>query len=159
MKTSIHKALEYAYPTSTTATEQGFGKTGCWFVAEYTYLDDKPCEEYSKQVVKAFPGDEDGRVEALRLWKHLAHPVNVWSCQTMRHPLWVEEKRIDGMTFEEYCNDVPRVIADATRDGVKGEAYTYHHMTRGMFNGKTSTRYKPLNNMDLYEYAKRKFGR
>ena len=26
------KLIEYAYPTSTTATKNGYGKTGCWFV-------------------------------------------------------------------------------------------------------------------------------
>jgi hypothetical protein len=29
------KLVEYAYPTSTTATKAGYGKTGCWFVALY----------------------------------------------------------------------------------------------------------------------------
>lgn len=29
------KLIEYAYPTSTTATKAGMSKTGCWFVALY----------------------------------------------------------------------------------------------------------------------------
>jgi hypothetical protein len=29
------KLIEYAYPTSTTATKQGYGETGCWFVSLY----------------------------------------------------------------------------------------------------------------------------
>ncbi len=29
------KLIEYAYPSSTTATKAGYGKTGCWFVALY----------------------------------------------------------------------------------------------------------------------------
>jgi hypothetical protein len=67
------------------------------------------------------------------------------------------QARIDGMTFEEYCNDVDRVTADATAAGVKGESYVHHFMTKGQFNGKTVVRYKPLNNMDLYEFAKQKY--
>jgi hypothetical protein len=29
------KLIEYAYPSSTTATKNGYGKTGCWFVSLY----------------------------------------------------------------------------------------------------------------------------
>lgn len=29
------KLVEYAYPSSTHATKEGFGKTGCWFVSLY----------------------------------------------------------------------------------------------------------------------------
>jgi hypothetical protein len=29
------KLIEYAYPTSTTAVKNGYGKTGCWFVSLY----------------------------------------------------------------------------------------------------------------------------
>lgn len=29
------KLIEYAYPSSTTATKAGMGKTGCWFVSLY----------------------------------------------------------------------------------------------------------------------------
>lgn len=29
------KLIEYAYPTSTHATNEGYGKTGCWFIAMY----------------------------------------------------------------------------------------------------------------------------
>ena len=61
------------------------------------------------------------------------------------------------MTLEEYCNNPEQVKADAKAAGVKGEAYTHYHMTNGRYNGKTSTRYKELNNMDLYQFAKKKF--
>lgn len=33
------KLIEYAYPTSTHATKEGFGKTGCWFVVLYPSLE------------------------------------------------------------------------------------------------------------------------
>ncbi len=29
------KLIEYAYPTSSHAEKQGYGKTGCWFVSLY----------------------------------------------------------------------------------------------------------------------------
>lgn len=29
------KLIEYAYPSSITATKNGYGKTGCWFVSLY----------------------------------------------------------------------------------------------------------------------------
>ena len=29
------KLIEYAYPTSTTATKAGYGETGCWFIRLY----------------------------------------------------------------------------------------------------------------------------
>lgn len=64
---------------------------------------------------------------------------------------------IGGVSFEEYCNDVERVIREATADGLRGAPYVHYKMTKGKFNGKTETRYKPLNNLDLYEYAKRKY--
>ena len=64
---------------------------------------------------------------------------------------------IDGARFEDYCQDAPRVMREAMADGLRGESYTHYKMTKGKFNGKTETRYKPLNNMDLYEYAKRKY--
>ena len=70
--------------------------------------------------------------------------------------------KINGLTFEEYCQDPMRVYHDAMADGLRGEAYTHYFTARrgkmrGCFNGKTETRYKPLNNLDLYEYAKRKY--
>lgn len=33
------KLVEYAYPSSTHATKQGFGKTGCWFVSLYPSVE------------------------------------------------------------------------------------------------------------------------
>lgn len=64
---------------------------------------------------------------------------------------------IDGVSFEDYCQDAPRVMREALADGLRGEAYTHYKSTKGRYNGKTETRYKPLNNLDLYEYAKRKY--
>lgn len=67
------------------------------------------------------------------------------------------EKRIDGQTLIEYCDDPERVRADAIAAGIKGEPFTYHHATRGRYNGKTSTRFKALNNLDLLQFAKQRF--
>jgi len=33
------KLIEYAYPTSTTATKAGYGKAGCWFVRLYPSIE------------------------------------------------------------------------------------------------------------------------
>lgn len=33
------KLVEYAYPSSTTATKAGYGNTGCWFVAIYPSVE------------------------------------------------------------------------------------------------------------------------
>ena len=35
----LSKLIEYAYPSSTTATKNGYGKTGCWFVSLYKTID------------------------------------------------------------------------------------------------------------------------
>ena len=69
------------------------------------------------------------------------------------------EKKIDGKTFWQYTARIDDVIRDATAAGVKGESYVHHFITKGRFNGKTVVRYKPLNNMDLYEFAKQKYAR
>lgn len=70
-----------------------------------------------------------------------------------------DEKRIDGQTLEEYCNDPDRVRADAKAAGVKGKPITKHHTTKGRYNGKTSVTYAELNNLELYNFAKQRFGR
>lgn len=64
---------------------------------------------------------------------------------------------IAGVSFVDYCQDAQRVMREALADGLRGEAYTHYFTTKGRYNGKTETRYKPLNNLDLYEYAKRKY--
>lgn len=69
------------------------------------------------------------------------------------------EIEIDGLTFEQYCNDPDRVRADAIAAGVKGEQYVHYCMTKGRYNGKTRVKYRELNNMDLYLFAKQKYGR
>jgi len=86
---AMHKSLEYAYPTSDIAREQGHRDSGCWFVAEYEYQDDQPCEEYVLRVVGAFAGNESGRDEAIAFWKSIAMATNVWSCKTVRNPHWL----------------------------------------------------------------------
>jgi len=68
-----------------------------------------------------------------------------------------QELRINGLTLTEYCDDTAQVHRDAIADGVKGEAYTHHKSRKGRLTGDTVTRHKPLNNGDLYEYAKRKY--
>jgi len=67
--------------------------------------------------------------------------------------------RINGMTFEEYGNHPEIVRADAIAAGVKGESYLHYQSKKGQFTGKTRTKYKPLNNMDLYRFAKSKYVR
>jgi hypothetical protein len=69
------------------------------------------------------------------------------------------EPRIDGLTLFEYCQDADRVRADAKAAGVKGKPITRHHMTKGCYNGKTSVQYAELDNLELYEFAKAKYGR
>jgi len=68
------------------------------------------------------------------------------------------ETRIDGLTLYEYCENVDRVRADAKAAGVKGKPVTRHHMTKGRYNGKTSVQYAELDNLELYEFAKRRYG-
>lgn len=47
------KIIEYAYPTSTTATNAGYGKQGCWYVKTYDSLDtlhkEKPLAFFTKK--------------------------------------------------------------------------------------------------------------
>ena len=87
----VYKSLNYAFPTSTTATEQGFGDVGCWFVATYSYDEDRPASGYDHSVVAAFAGDSAGREQAIEVWKQLDYPVNVWSCLTQHHPEWISQ--------------------------------------------------------------------
>ena len=61
------------------------------------------------------------------------------------------------MTLEEYCNNPDLVRQDAIAAGIRGEAYTHYLTKKGMFTGKKETRYKELNNMELYQFAKAKF--
>jgi hypothetical protein len=56
------KAIEYAYPTSSFANRNGFGVTGCWYVAIYNKLNDHKAAEYKAisddkaSVLKVFLG-------------------------------------------------------------------------------------------------------
>ena len=61
---------------------------------------------------------------------------------------------IASMTREEYFNDVDLVTSRAIAAGVKGEAYEHHHAAKGRFTGKVTTRYRSLNNLDLFEFGK-----
>ena len=70
-----------------------------------------------------------------------------------------EQTHVDGLTFEEYCNDAERVRADAIAAGVKGAPSKRYHMTDGRYNGKTSVTYAKLDNLELYNFAKQRFGR
>ena len=83
---SVHKSLEYAFPTSENATEHGFGKTGCYIVKQYTY--DRSSLGYSATITHAFPSTDAGRDEAVQAWADTNLPVNVWSCLSGRHPEW-----------------------------------------------------------------------
>lgn len=60
-------------------------------------------------------------------------------------------------TITQYMEDVDRVRADAIADGVQGRPFLHYFMKKGLFTGKVEVRHKPLNNADMYVYAKRKF--
>jgi hypothetical protein len=77
-----HKSLEYAYPTSQNATDCGFGKTGCYLVSTYEYH--APGGGYARTIKQAFAN----RGDAVLYWLSLDLPINVWSCQSTRHPEW-----------------------------------------------------------------------
>jgi len=66
-------------------------------------------------------------------------------------------KTVDGLTFDEYCDDPGRVREDAIADGVKGEPYKHYRSKKGLYTGEINIKYKDLDNGDLYEYAKRKY--
>lgn len=66
-------------------------------------------------------------------------------------------KLIDGLTITQYCEDPDRVRNDADRDGVKGEEYKKYQVVKGQYTGKFTIRHKPLDNMELWQYAKRKY--
>jgi hypothetical protein len=70
-----------------------------------------------------------------------------------------KEKEIDGLSFEEYCDDVDRVRKEAIAAGVKGEAYKHYRTKKGLYTGVIVIKHKPLNNGDLYEFAKSKYER
>ena len=65
--------------------------------------------------------------------------------------------KIDGMTFQEYLDsDNPR--KDAIAEGIQGEPYQFAKTRKGQIYA-TEIRSKPLNALDIYEYAKRKYSR
>jgi len=80
---AVHKSLEYAYPTSQNATDHGFGKTGCYLVSTYTYIN--AVEGYNREIKHA----SEDRSDAIAFWQSLDLPVNMWSCQSVRHPEWI----------------------------------------------------------------------
>jgi len=64
------KLIEYAYPSSTTATKAGYGKTGCWFVA--LYESDTSSKEVEK--LKFFTKKQ----EAITFSESLPNPYHTW---------------------------------------------------------------------------------
>ena len=64
------KSIEYAYPTSSFAHQNGFGATGCWFVAIYNKLNDYKVAEY-----KAISND---KASVLKVFGEIELPVNVF---------------------------------------------------------------------------------
>lgn len=66
------KLIEYAYPTSTTATKSGFGKVGCWFVS--LYKSETSCDRV--KILKYFPGTPEGKKLALAHAETLPNPYN-----------------------------------------------------------------------------------
>ena len=62
--------------------------------------------------------------------------------------------RIAELTREEYFENVELVRERAMAAGVKGEAYQHYHTTKGQYNGKVSTKHRPLDNGDLYAFGK-----
>lgn len=65
--------------------------------------------------------------------------------------------KINGLKFNEYCNDPDSVRAEAIAAGWVGEPYKHYHATKGLFNGKISERFKDMDNMDLFNFAKQKY--
>lgn len=65
------KLIEYAYPSSTTATKEGYGKTGCWFVG--LYREETSCLRI--KVLKSFAAKEDAEkyAESLPLPYNFMH--------------------------------------------------------------------------------------
>lgn len=62
------KLIEYAYPTSATATKQGYGKIGCWFVS--LYKDENSIQKI--KTLKYFVNKEDAETFA----QSLPNPYN-----------------------------------------------------------------------------------
>ena len=100
---TTNKSLEYAYPTSETACKQGYRDSGCWFIAEYEYRDNRACEGYVQRIVNSFAGNESGLTDAIAAWKSLSLPVNVWSCHTVRNPHWIASRDPKWHTHVEQC--------------------------------------------------------
>ena len=74
MKIRTYKAVDYAYPTSTTATRNGYGKTGCYAVK---LVHVHPDGNWTYTHVKAF-------AKADAAYNHAAARPENW------HPLWMK---------------------------------------------------------------------
>lgn len=72
--TNIAKAklIEYAYPTSTTATKAGYGQIGCWFVS--LYKSETASDRI--EVLKYFPGTAEGKKLAYEYAESLPNSYN-----------------------------------------------------------------------------------
>lgn len=62
------KLIEYAYPSSTTATKHGFGKTGCWFIGIY-----KDANSWEKLEQKGFTNNKQQAINAFDVLANPAH--------------------------------------------------------------------------------------
>ncbi len=63
------KLIEYAYPTSTTASKNGYYKTGCWFVSLY-----KSASAFDRcKILKCF----GNKYEAIYYAESLPNPYNL----------------------------------------------------------------------------------
>ena len=65
-----------------------------------------------------------------------------------------DSQDIASMTKEQYFNNVDLVRSRAVAAGLKGEEFEKYHTTKGMYNGKKSTKNKPLDNGDLFRFGK-----
>lgn len=68
-----------------------------------------------------------------------------------------ENKLIDGLNFQQYCDNKARVRKDAIAAGCLGDEYKHYVTKRGMYTGKVVIKHHPLNNLHLYEFAKHKY--
>lgn len=64
---------------------------------------------------------------------------------------------IDGKTFQQYLMDCSNCRAEAIAAGWVGEPYDHYHTTKGRYNGKVTERYKPMDNGQLFAFAKQKY--
>jgi len=64
------KSIEYAYPTSSFAHRNGFGTTGCWFVAIYN--SNKP----SDYKVAEYKSISDDKASVLKVFAETELPIN-----------------------------------------------------------------------------------